>query len=154
MTDADLDDAALYARHARRLIALATTLAGPSAAEDVVSAAMVRVLASPGWTGVQDRGAYLTRAVVNEVRNAHRADLRREARELRASRNRSIEPVDAVPEVLAALAGLPLRQRAVVFLAYWADMTPAAIAAELGIREGTVRQHLARARRSLRRTLQ
>ena len=52
-----------------------------------------------------------------------------------------------------ALAALPVRQRAVVFLTYWADQTPAAIAAELGISEGSVRQHLARARRTLRRTL-
>ena len=54
---------------------------------------------------------------------------------------------------MAALAGLPLRQRAVVFLTYWADLTPAAVAVELGISEGSVRQHLARARRTLRRTL-
>ena len=101
-----------------------------------------------------DRGAYLTRAVVNEVRSAHRSSLRREARERRAGgRGPTSSTPDPVPEIMAALAGLPVRQRAVVFLTYWADMTPAAVAVELGISEGSVRQHLARARRTLRRTL-
>ncbi len=148
-----LDDAAVYARHARRLVALATALAGPAAAEDVVSSAVARVLASPGWASVEDRGAYLTRAVVNEVRSAHRSSLRRTARERKVGVRTEVEHDDPVPEIMDALARLPLRQRAVVFLTYWADLTPAAIAVELGISEGSVRQHLARARRTLRRTL-
>jgi RNA polymerase sigma factor (sigma-70 family) len=143
----------VYALHARRLVALATALAGPASAEDVVSAAVARVLASPAWPGVADRGAYLTRAVVNEVRSAHRSSLRREARERRVGAPASVEHEEPVPEIMAALAELPVRQRAVVFLTYWADQTPAAVAAELGISEGSVRQHLARARRTLRRTL-
>jgi RNA polymerase sigma-70 factor (ECF subfamily) len=151
--DEALDDAAIYAQHADRLVALATTLAGPAAAEDVVSSAVAKVLASPAWKSVADRGAYLTLAVVNEVRSSHRSSLRRAARERRAAVRDKIEPPDPVPEIMAALARLPLRQRAVVFLTYWADLTPAAVAVELGIGEGSVRQHLNRARRTLRRTL-
>ncbi|MFN8017553.1 MAG: RNA polymerase sigma factor [Acidimicrobiales bacterium] len=148
------DDAATYEAHAARLVALATALAGPSSAEDVVSAAVVRAMASPSWPGVGDRGAYLTRAVVNEVRSHHRSALRREARERRAAGpDRTAPAEDPVPEVLAALAALPLRQRTVTFLTYWADLTPAAIADELGIGEGSVRKHLARARETLRRSL-
>ncbi len=147
------DDAELYATHSRRLVALATSLAGPSVAEDVVSAAMVRVLGSPAWPEVTDRGAYLTRAVVNEVRSSYRSALRREARERRVARPEGATDADPAPEVMAALADLPLRQRACVVLTYWADLTPAGVAVELGISEGSVRQHLARARRSLRRTL-
>lgn len=101
MTDDEvdrLDDAEVYAQHADRLVALATTLAGPSVAENVVSAAMVRVLSSSAWPEVADRGAYLTRAVVNEVRSSYRSALRREAR-----------------------ARLPLRQRACIVLTYWSD---------------------------------
>jgi RNA polymerase sigma factor (sigma-70 family) len=152
-TENALDDAAVYAEHAHRLVALATALAGPAAAEDVVSSAVARVLASPGWRSVADRGAYLTRAVVNEVRSSHRSSLRRAARERRVAVRDDVESPDPVPEIMTALAGLPLRQRAVVFLTYWADLTPAAVAVELGISEGSVRQHLARARRALRRTL-
>lgn len=156
MADVDqagTDDAAVYEAHAARLVGLATALAGPSAAEDVVSAAVLRVMTSPGWPDVRDRGAYLTRAVVNEVRSHHRSALRREARERRVARPDRAEDVDGLPDVLLALAALPLRQRAVTFLTYWADLTPAGVAAELGISEGSVRKHLARARTALRREL-
>lgn len=148
-----VDDAAVYAQHAPRLIALATALAGPATAEDVVAAAVVRVLASPSWPSVTDRGAYLTRAVVNEVRSAHRSSLRRAAREARAAVPERVDAADPVPEILGALAALPVRQRAVVFLTYWGDLTPSAVAAELGIGEGSVRKHLARARQTLREEL-
>ena len=148
------DDAAVYAEHARRLTALATVLAGPSSAEDVVSAAVVRVLASPGWPAVANKGAYLTRAVINEVRSSHRGDLRRSARERRTATPEGTAPgTDPVPEIMAALAALPVRQRAAVFLTYWADLTPAAVADELDITEGAVRKHLARARQTLRKEL-
>ncbi len=62
---------------------------------------------------------------------------------------------DPVPELLAALARLPVaRQRAVIFFTYWADLTPSAVATELGISvRARSRQHLARARRTLRKTL-
>lgn len=50
---------------------------------------------------------------------------------------------DPVPELLAALAALPLQQRAVTFLTYWGDLGPAAVAIELDISEGSVRKYLA-----------
>lgn len=146
-------DAALYAAHAARLTALATVLAGPSAAEDIVSAAVLKVLASPSWPTVTKPGAYLTRAVVNEVHNNHRSSLRRAARERRVAGSDRTTDGDPIPEIMAALATLPLRQRAAVFLTYWADLTPSAVAAELGISEGAVRKHLARARQTLRKEL-
>lgn len=152
-TAAMTDDAAIYARHASRLIALATVLAGPASAEDVVSAAVLKVLGSPSWPTVTNHGAYLTRAVVNEVRSSHRSSLRRAARERRTSTPTTTTDADPVPEIMAALAALPLRQRAAVFLTYWADLTPAAVAAELDISEGSVRKHLARARHTLRKEL-
>ena len=136
-------------------MALAAALAGPSHAEDVVAAAVLAAITSRGWRTVAHPGAYLTRAVVNEVRTAHRRALRREARERRyaARGTTTFADVDPAPEVLAALAGLPLRQRAVVFLTYWSDLTPSAVATELAITEGSVRKHLARARASLREEL-
>jgi RNA polymerase sigma factor (sigma-70 family) len=57
------------------------------------------------------------------------------------------------PEIAAAVRGLSLRQRAVVVLTYWADLDPAAVAVRLGISEGSVRRHLARARARLREVL-
>ena len=52
-----------------------------------------------------------------------------------------------------ALAGLSPQQRAVVYLTYWDDLTPAQVAALLGVSEGSVRKQLARAREQLRRVL-
>jgi RNA polymerase sigma-70 factor (ECF subfamily) len=57
------------------------------------------------------------------------------------------------PEVLAAVRRLSVRQRAVIVLAYWEQLTVPEIAAHLGISEGSVRRHLARARSKLRRWL-
>jgi RNA polymerase sigma factor (sigma-70 family) len=48
---------------------------------------------------------------------------------------------------------LSLRQRAVVFLTYWEDLGPASVAELLGISEGAVRRHLARARARLKEVL-
>lgn len=60
---------------------------------------------------------------------------------------------DGDPELLATLLRLPLQQRAVTFLTYWADLAPAAVADQLGISDGSVRRHLARARATLRKEL-
>lgn len=149
------DDAAIYAAHARRLVGLAAVLAGLSQAEDVVSSAVLRAMSSPSWPDVRDHGAYLTRSVVNEVHRTHRTTLRREARERRAAEPEGgrVEP-DPLPEILTALSALPLRQRAAVFLTYWADLAPSEVADQLGIGEGSVRKHLARARATLRKELQ
>ncbi|MDH4278133.1 MAG: sigma-70 family RNA polymerase sigma factor, partial [Acidimicrobiia bacterium] len=57
------------------------------------------------------------------------------------------------PEMAEALAALSPQQRAVVHLAYWEDLTPPDIATRLAISEGSVRRHLARARRKLRGAL-
>lgn len=150
------EDVERYRAEAPRLVALAAALAGPSDADDVVSAAVLRSFTTPGWRDVDEPGAYLTRAVVNEVRSRHRSALRRTARELRYARRNpddARDDRDPVPELLAALARLPLQQRAVTFLTYWADLAPAAVAAELGISEGSVRKYLARARSTLRKEL-
>ena len=51
--------------------------------------------------------------------------------------------------IVAALARLELNERIVVVLHHLADLSTAAIAAELGIPEGTVKSRLSRARRRL-----
>ncbi len=147
--------ASTYEAHASRLMALAAALVGPSNAEDVVADAVLRAMNSHGWSQVQNHGAYLTRAVVNEAKASYRSAMRREARERRFAASRTVaHDPDPVPELLAALAALPMQQRAVTFLTYWSDLTPAGVADELGIAEGTVRKHLARARANLRTELQ
>ncbi|WP_034086872.1 SigE family RNA polymerase sigma factor [Streptacidiphilus albus] len=46
--------------------------------------------------------------------------------------------------VLTALAGLPVKQRAVLVLRYWEDLTVEATAEALNMRPGTVRSHASR----------
>ena len=57
-------------------------------------------------------------------------------------------------QVLRALRTLPARQRAVLVLRYWEQLTEAEIAATLGISAGTVKSSASRAMRSLKKTLE
>ncbi|MGW5417171.1 sigma-70 family RNA polymerase sigma factor, partial [Actinomadura geliboluensis] len=51
----------------------------------------------------------------------------------------------------AVLRALPAKQRAVVVLRYWCDLSEQEIAATLGISRGTVKSHTARAMAALRK---
>ena len=118
-------------------------------AEDVVQATWVKAYAS--WPRVRraDRPvAYVHRMLANEVVSTRR---RRSAHEVPTDRPGELAgaviqvgPEDAVVEaqvVFAALATLTERQRAVVVLRYYADLTEAEIADALGIAPGTVKGH-------------
>ncbi len=148
MTDADV-----YSEHAAALIRFARVLVGRNDAADVVSSAVLRALRSPGWPTVTNHRSYLHQAVANEARNLYRSDTRRRQREARVVPSQVAQPPDAYPEVRAAVQHLSVRQRAVVYLTYWEDMTDQTIAEHLGISAGSVRRHLARARRHLRGAL-
>jgi RNA polymerase sigma factor (sigma-70 family) len=149
-----LSDAEIYAKYADELVRFATFLGGSTDAGDLVSSAVLRALGSTSWLTVRNPRAYLYRAVLNEARLTARRESRRRSYEERCARP---EPAPEVPwpdhEVLAAVAQLSERQRAVIYLAYWDDLAPDAIAELLGIAEGSVRRHLARARKTLRRRL-
>jgi RNA polymerase sigma factor (sigma-70 family) len=148
----DLEEA--YRKYSDELIRFATGLVGPSDASDIVSSAMASCIGSQSWGSVRDPRRYLFRSVLNEARQAKRSDLRRVAREARATLSSIASRADDVrPEILAALAALSVRQRAVIVLTYWDDLAPAAVATRLGIGEGSVRRHLARARKQLRTVL-
>jgi RNA polymerase sigma factor (sigma-70 family) len=149
-----VSDAEIYGKYAEELIRLATVLVGPQDAADVVSAAVLRSLATKTWPDVVNHRAYLYRAVLNEARMAHRSRARRRPYDERApSREGVMWPAEPLPEVLSAIARLSPRQRAVVYLTYWDDLEPATVAALLGISDGSVRRHLARARTKLRSLL-
>lgn len=146
-------DEEIYAKHADDLLRFAMGLVGRSDAGDVVSAAVLRSISSKTWPDVRDHRRYLYRAVLNQARNEHRDRQRRWAKQLRAAMDEQRSMPDYRPEVLAAVRRLSLRQRAVVVLTYWDDLHPTDIAHRLGISEGAVRRHLARARSKLREML-
>ena len=151
-TDADWRSG--YADHADRLIRLATMLVGPDDATDLVTDTLRRVTAGRPPTG--EVGAYLTRSLVNAAASHYRSLSRRTRREERAALAASTAPVDLsnAIDVRRALGDLSPQQQAVVFLAYWEDLTIPQIADRLDVGEGTVRRQLARAKTRLREVLQ
>ena len=154
LTDSgSLTDAEVYEKYADELIRFATGLVGPSDAPDVLSSAVLSALSSASWPTVRNRRAYLYRSVLNAARSTKRSDLRRQAREERTAPHEAVSPGEVRPDVLDAVGRLSVRQRAAVFLTYWSDLDPVAIAELLDVSEGSVRRHLARARANLRKVL-
>jgi RNA polymerase sigma-70 factor (ECF subfamily) len=142
-----------YGSHCEELVRFASVLVGPDDAHDVVSSAMLRLLDGKPHQVTRPK-AYLYQAVANQARNHKRRESRRRRRErLAADWDGQVTTPEPYPEVRKAIQALSVRQRAVIYLTYWADLTESDIAEHLGIRPGTVRRHLARARQHLRRAL-
>lgn len=143
-----------YEASSKALVRFATMLVGRADADDVVSEALIRVLDQAERRALPNPTAYLYRSVSNTAKNHHRSRARRLGREKRA-----VEPetrpgaAGLAPEVLQAVKGLSQQQRAVIFLTYWADLTPTAVADYLDISEGSVRKQLARGRAKLAEVL-
>ena len=139
----------VFERYGVELTRFATSLVGPSEAQDTVSDAMVRAMWSRGWDRVDNKRAYLYRAVTSQAKMHHRATSRRRTRESEAARMvvGSISAPDI--DLWDALERLNVPQRAVIFLVYWEDLTEVEVAQRLGISERTVRRRLAHARQTL-----
>lgn len=146
-------DEELYGRYAAELVRFATVLVGPSGADDLVADTVLRVFSHPGWPQVTNQRAYLYRAVLNQAHQEARSSARRRRREERAVAPERIEQSLVRPEVLAAMRRLDPRQRAIVFLTYWRDLTADEIADELGVNARTVHRELAAARTTLQKEL-
>lgn len=61
--------------------------------------------------------------------------------------------MEAHPELWAAVAGLPDRQREAIALRYVSGLTEAEVAAAMGVREGSASATLSKARRRLAEVL-
>lgn len=146
-------DSEIYRKNADDLTRFATGLVGPSNAADVVSEAVLSCIGSSKWPSVIEKRAYLYRSVYNQAAEFHRTSRRRQSREEMTARPEAVEPPEIRPEVLAAVSRLSVRQRAVIVLAYWEDLDPAAIAMLMSISEGSVKRHLARGRSRLKEVL-
>jgi RNA polymerase sigma-70 factor (sigma-E family) len=136
------------------LVRLAFGLTGDRGlAEDLAQTALARTYVA--WRRVSradDPDAYLRRILVNA---SHRRFRRHRVAEQTGDPPETLVdgPADLVGErtaLLAALRQLPPRQREVIVLRYWADLTDAQIAATLGCSPGTVRSQLSRALVKLR----
>jgi len=153
-TDGGEDFSAFATSRWAGLVRLAFGLTGDRwLAEDMAQTALARAYVA--WRRVSqadDPDAYLRRILVNA---SHRRFRRRRVAEQPGDPPETpVEgPADLVGErtaLLAALRQLPPRQREVIVLRYWADLTDAQIAATLGCSPGTVRGQLSRALAKLR----
>jgi RNA polymerase sigma factor (sigma-70 family) len=146
-------DSEVYRKHADDLIRFATGLVGPSDATDIVSDAVLSCLSSAQWARVTEKRSYLYRSVYNRAAEFHRASRRRQSREQLVARRESVDVPEVRPEILAAVSKLSVKQRAVIVLTYWEDLTPPTIATLMEISEGSVKRHLARGRTRLKEVL-
>jgi RNA polymerase sigma factor (sigma-70 family) len=149
----DIADSELYRKHADDLTRFATGLVGPHNAADIVSDAVLSCLSSDKWAAATERRSYLYRSVYNKASEFHRSSRRRRRREELTAQAEYLDPPEIRPEVLSAVSRLSVRQRAVVFLTYWEDLDPVAIAQLLDISDGAVRSHLARGKSRLKEAL-
>lgn len=148
----------LWREHADRLVRYATFLVGPADANDIVVEAFLRAVPSLLANEVQQPASYLLRAVSNHAHDLRRSRARRWRRDLQAVGPAHVVPAhvamaDDFGDVRRAVAELSLAQRTVVYLVYWEDRTERDIASLLDVSPSTVREHLIRARRHLRKAL-
>lgn len=127
-------------------------------AEDAAQAAYAKAYKSwPKVRAADDREAYVRRMATNEVlsvwrRLSWRAE-RLTDRVERADRPSHEDDVVESDEVWNAVLTLPPRQRAIVVLRYYEDLSERDIAETLGIRPGSVKSQASVALASLRRRL-
>ena len=148
-----MDAREVYRAHAPEVTRFATLLVGPDEATDVVHDAVARLLANGVLSNADNPRALLYRAVHDSAVSLHRSTFRRRRREDRYAREIVVADPETDPDVAQAVARLSTQQRACVFLTYWQDLTPAQVAELLSVAEGTVKAHLAKARKTLREVL-
>jgi RNA polymerase sigma-70 factor (sigma-E family) len=159
--DADTAITELYGAHYRSLVRLAALLVHDVAtAEEVVQDSFVAL--HSGLHRLRDNEkalAYLRAAVVNRSRSVlrHRGVVDRNAPKPPPDMPSAEHGAMALIErssVVTALRALPVRQREVVVLRFYGDLSEAQIAASMGITRGAVKSHTSRAMAALRSVLE
>ncbi len=149
----------LYAAHWSQLVRLSVLLVRDTGtAEEIVQDAFVAVHGRWGKLREPEKAlAYLRQAVVNRSRSElrHRAVvLRHSAREAKPAVTPGADEesltTDRRGAVLDALRELPRRQREVLALRYYLDLSETEIADTLGISRGSVKAHASRGSTALR----
>ena len=151
---------ALYLRHGPEALRLAYLLTGDrELSEDIAQEAFVRV--ARRLSGLRRAGSfqwYLRRTVVNLV-NSHLRRRRVERAHLKRLVSSAAAAGVGTPDVVTrqavrgAIGQLPARQRAVVVLRYYEDLTDQQIASVLDCPVGSVKSSLHRAAAILRQHL-
>jgi RNA polymerase sigma-70 factor (sigma-E family) len=158
---ADLAVIELYSEHYRALVRLAALLVRDTpTAEEVVQDSFVAM--HGGWQRLRDTEkalAYLRQAVVNRSRSVlrHRTvvdkNMQKAPPDMPSAEHGALVLLER-SAVVAALRGLPDRQREALVLRYYADLSEAEIATAMGISRGAVKSHTARGMTALRAALE
>nr|BFE55690.1 SigE family RNA polymerase sigma factor [Dactylosporangium thailandense] len=120
------------------------------AAEDLVQSCLLKIM--PRFERIAEPMPYLRRAMVNQRTSWWRA-LRRELLSPEPPDGARPDPTGAFAErsaLVAELARLPERMRAVLVLRYWEDLSEAETAEALGCSVGTVKSQASRGLARLR----
>ena len=96
----------------------------------------------------------MRRVAINKLRNAHRSRLRGHAAAQRLNTETSVPLPDSAPDLVVGLQRLPYKQRMCAVLYYVEGLSTAEVAQALVISQGSVSQHLNRARTALRAYLE
>ncbi len=151
----------LFHHHYRRLVGLAGIMVDDrETAEEVVQDSFEALYRN--WSQLRDphaATAYLNRSVVNGARS--------KVRRRGTARALQLPEADVAPsaetgglatsrrqDLVAAVRQLPRRQREVVVLRYFLDLSEIEIADWLGVSTGSVKRHASRANDSLRRRME
>jgi RNA polymerase sigma-70 factor (sigma-E family) len=126
------------------------------AAEDLVQTTLAKLYLA--WDRIRDRehvDAYARRALVNEHRSAWRRPFRRRevVTDRPPERGVAAEYDDRHDAIWSLVATLPGRQRAVLVLRYYEELSEAETADALSISVGTVKSQASRALATLRERL-
>lgn len=134
-------------------------------AEDLVQETLLRVARRWYKVHAMDHPAAYARQILVHLVIDHAGQRTRRASELAGCGNTvgpgladrradgALQAVDSHAVLLAALASLPARQRAVIVLRYWQDLPEAEVAALLGCSAGTVKSTASRGLSRLRELL-
>lgn len=156
VTTQDDDFSAYFAARAHTLRATAYLLCGDwHRAEDITQVAMTKLYLA--WPRLREHGmdAYARKVVVRTFLAENRRLWRRREHLTHEPPEPSAVDGDADRRLLveAALAAVPPRQRAVLVLRYWSDLSVEDTAEVLGCSTGTVKSQAARGIAALRRRL-
>ena len=159
LIDADVALEQLYDAHYVRLVRLAVLLLGDTGrAEEVVQDSFVAVYRRLDQLEGADVPAYLRQTVVNRSRSVlrHLSVVSKHPPDVPLDEPGADHDVLRRAQrraVIDAMARLPRRQREVLALRYYLDLSEREIAETLGISPGAVKSHASRGADALRRSL-
>jgi len=155
MASTEDEAASFVAARRRELARFGFMLTGDRAAgEDLVQEALVRCLPSWGRLDPQGVEAYVRKVMARLAWKARRQPVHRRSLDQADLATADIAESSAeLTDLRRALRSLAPRQRVVLVLRFWQDLSEAEIAELLGCRQGTVKSRASRAYAELRHEL-